>query len=197
MSINKIKNDKPPIIIGKTVLEKLDSLYTVIRDIWKRIKDLELSIESINKKISITNRNKVWNTPEGGVAVLMTNRTGGTSVKGDIVTVSSSYNNAVSKIVINVPNPIGVIYEDGIADGEEVYVIVSGIADVGFVDSTTRGHIARGFLTADDGSYISGKALSEAYPTSPFATDKHWFEIGHILESRTAAGLAKTILHFN
>ena len=99
--------------------------------------------------------------------------------------------------MVDAPNPIGIIYDDGIADGLEVWVVISGIADVYFVGNTTRGDIARGFLTADGASYVSGQALSEAYPTSPFASDKHFYEIGHVLESRTGAGLAKCILHFN
>ncbi|MEI6207291.1 MAG: hypothetical protein WCP20_10945 [Desulfuromonadales bacterium] len=135
-------------------------------------------------------------TPEGGVAVRLTNKTGATSVKGTIVTVSSTTNNAVAKITVDIPTPIGAIYEDGIADGSEVWVVVSGIADVYFIGSTTRGMLARGFVTGDAG-YVSGEALAENAPTSPFATDKHFYEIGHILESRTGAGLAKIIMHFN
>jgi len=45
--------------------------------------------------------------------------------------------------------------------------------------------------------YIDGQAKSEAVPTSPFATDKHFSEIGHVLESRTGEGLAKVYLDFN
>ena len=44
---------------------------------------------------------------------------------------------------------------------------------------------------------MSGQALSEALAAPPFATDKHFYEIGHVLESRVGAGLAKCILHFN
>lgn len=136
-------------------------------------------------------------TTEGGFAVKLTNRTGGASVKGEVVTSGSSYDNSVTKIVKDVPNPIGVFYESGVADGAEAWVVVSGIAEVYFVGNTTRGQLARGFLTADGGSYVTGQALAEAVPTSPFATDKHFYEIGHVLESRTGAGLAKCLLHFN
>lgn len=139
---------------------------------------------------------KVGLTPTGGVAVRLTNRTGAASVKGTVVCASSAYDNAVNLIVVDIPDPIGVIYEDGIADGQEVWVVKSGIAEVYFIGSTTRKHFARGFISTDSG-YVSGQALSEAVPTSPFATDKHFYEIGHVLESRTGAGLAKTELHFN
>lgn len=135
-------------------------------------------------------------TPEGGYAVLLTNRTGGPSVKGEVVTASSGYDNSVSKIVVDVPSPIGVFYNSGVADGQPAWVVVSGVADVYFVGSTTRGHLARGFVTGDVG-YVSGQAISEAVPSPPFATDKHFYEMGHVLETRTGAGLAKCILHFN
>lgn len=135
-------------------------------------------------------------TPDGGIAVKFKNRTGAVSVKGYVVTASSSYDNSVSLIVVDAPNPIGVIYESGIPDGGDVWVVVSGKAHIYFVGNTTRGNFARGFLSSDVG-YVSGQALSEAYPTSPFASDKHFYEIGHVLESRTGAGLALTVLHFN
>jgi hypothetical protein len=140
---------------------------------------------------------KAMFTVEGGFAVKLTNKTGGASVKGEVVTPSDATNNAVIKIVKDVPNPIGVFYESGVADAAEAWIVVSGIADVYFVGNTTRGHLARGFLTADGGSYVTGQAMSEALPTSPFSSDKHFYEIGHVLEARTGAGLAKVVLHFN
>lgn len=140
---------------------------------------------------------KAMLTPEGGLAVKLTNKTSVVSVKGTVVCNSSSTAQAVTRVVKDVPNPIGVFYSSGVPDGEEAWVVVSGIADVYFVGNTTLGHIARGFLTADGGSYVTGQAMSEAVPSSPFSSDKHFYEIGHILESRTGAGLAKVILHFN
>lgn len=135
---------------------------------------------------------------DGGLMVKVTNKTGGASVKGEVVSVYSAtaINNAVRKILIDIPDPIGVFYESGVADGSEAWVVVSGIADVYFVGNTVRGYLARGFITGDTG-YVTGQALSEAVPTSPFATDKHFYEMGHVLESRTGAGLAKCVLHFN
>lgn len=133
---------------------------------------------------------------DGGFMVKLTNKTGGASVKGEVVMPYDTTNLAVAKIVKNEPDPIGVFYESGVADGAEAWIVVAGIADVYFIGNTTRGHLARGFITADAG-YVIGQALSEAIPTSPFATDKHFYEIGHVLESRTGAGLAKCVLHFN
>ena len=140
---------------------------------------------------------KVKLTPDGGVAVKMTNKTGESSIEGTVVGVShSGIDNAVQKIIVDIPDPIGVIAENGVSDGAEVWVVISGIAKVLFIGNTTRGHLARGFLSSDSG-YISGYGLSEAVPTSPFANDKHFYEFGHVLESRVGAGLSKCVLHFN
>lgn len=140
--------------------------------------------------------NKFKITPEGGYAIRMINRTGAESVKGYIVHPSPSYDTACTLAIVNVPDVIGVVYEDGVADGSEMWVVVDGYADVYFIGNATRGHIARGFITGDAG-YVAGQALSEAVPTAPFATDKHFYEIGHVVQSRTGAGLARCVLHFN
>lgn len=135
---------------------------------------------------------------DGGLMIKLINKTGAATVKGEVVCPYSAtaVNNAVKKILVDEPDPIGAFYESGIADGSEAWVVVSGIADVYFVGDAVRGHFARGFITGE-ASYVTGRVLSEAVPTSPFATDKHFYEIGHVLESRTGAGLAKCVLHFN
>ena len=135
-------------------------------------------------------------TPEGGYAIKLINKTGGASVKGYAVTTSDTTDNAARNIVVDVPNPIGVIYESGVADGQPMWVVVSGIAEAYFQNAPTRAFLARGFITGDTG-YVSGQIKSEALPTSPFATDKHFYELGHILETKGAPGLAKMVLHFN
>ena len=150
-----------------------------------------------SRKLSGIGNGKVMMTDVGGIAVRLTNKTGGASVKGHVVNSNSGQNNSVVKIAVNVPDPIGVFLDSGVADGAEAWVVVSGIADVYFVGNTTRGHLARGFLTADGASYVAGQALSESVPTSPFSDDKHFYEIGHLLETRANEGLAKVILHFN
>lgn len=137
-------------------------------------------------------------TSEGGLAILLVNKTGAASVKGEVVTVynDTAVDNAVEKIVVDVPNAIGVFLESGVADGAQAWIVISGKASVYFGGSTTRGHLARTTVTGDAFT-TTGYALSEAVPSPPFATDKHFCEIGHVLESRTGAGLAKVNLHFN
>lgn len=135
-------------------------------------------------------------TAGGGLAVKLTNKVGAPSVKGFLVTSSSETGNAVQLCEVGVPNCIGVFLDSDVADGDDAWVVVNGIADVYFSGDTVSGHLARVGLTTDTGE-MNGQAISEAIPTSPFATDKHFCEIGHVLETRTGAGLAKCILHFN
>lgn len=136
-------------------------------------------------------------TLEGGFAILMTNDTGAPSVKGTVVTTSDSADNAFKLIVKDAPTPIGVVYEEGIPSGELCAVVVTGMADVLFVASTTKGHMARGFLTLDGDSYVPGWAMSEAHPAPPFDEEKHSYEIGHLSTARVGAGLSRVVLHFN
>jgi hypothetical protein len=171
--------------------------------VYSYSKDLHFSASSATPHVTVYTNGTVAVSEKcamnatGGFMVKLTNKTGGNSVKGEVVTTDSTTNNAVKKIVVDVPNPIGVFFESGIADGAEAWIVVSGIADVYFVGNTTRGHIARGFETADGASYVTGQAMSEAVPTSPFSVDKHFYEMGHVLETRTGAGLSKVVLHFN
>lgn len=136
----------------------------------------------------------VYLTPEGGIAVKFKNATGVPSVKGAVVRVGGE--RAVELAQVGIPDPIGVFFQDGVPDGEDAWVVTGGIADVLFIGNTTAGHLARTFVSGDAGG-VAGRALSEAAPTSPFATDKHFCEMGHVLESRTGAGLALVNLHFN
>lgn len=140
----------------------------------------------------LLNNNNVMITDFGGVAVKYT--AGENLVEGNVVRVTGV--NTVSKIVVDVPDPIEVVYAAASA-GQDVWVVITGIAKVYFVGNTTAGQFARGFLTADGGSYVTGQAICEAVPTAPFASDKHFYEIGHVLETRVGAGLAKTNIHFN
>jgi hypothetical protein len=168
---------------------------SIIDDLVRRIDALEKTIERLST-IEQFPGTKFAISPEGGVMVRLTNKTGAASVKGYVVTNSATTANAVTLAVDGEPDAFGVFYTAGVADGSEAWVVVSGIADVYFIGSTTLGHLARTFIAGEAG-YVSGQAVSEAIPTAPFATDKHFCEIGHLLESRVGAGLAKCVLHFN
>ena len=140
-------------------------------------------------------RQAVEITPEGGLAYWVINKTGGASVKGNLVEPSTAVDNAVQIINIDEPDPIGIVYDAGVADGDMIRVVFSGKAEVLFSNNPTRHNFARNPVAADGGA--NGSAISEALPTPPFSTDKHFLEIGHILETKGAPGLALVNLHFN
>lgn len=134
-------------------------------------------------------------SPEGGVCARMINKTGGASVKGTLVQ-PASVANGFSLCTVGDPDIIGIVYDEGIAADGQCWVVTSGIADVFFVGNTTIRYLARMCASGDSGA-ANGKAIAETAPTSPFATDKHFQEIGHVIEARTGAGLAKCVVHFN
>lgn len=128
--------------------------------------------------------------------IYLINKTGANSVKGTLAAAHDTIDDAYELVPIGDPDPLGVVVSDGVADGGLVKIQVTGIAEVFFVGNVTHGYFARMTTGADSGA-AAGKAIAEAIPTSPFASDKHFQEIGHCLQSRTGAGLARVIIHFN
>lgn len=141
------------------------------------------------------NNGKIKFTDLGGLAIRMENQTGEVSVKGKLVDPHTT-DGAVQLVAVGLPDVIGVIEEDGIPVGGQMWVVVSGIAYARFGAGTTAGQFARMCISTDTGQ-APGIGTAENLPTAPFATDKHFQEIGHVIESRTGAGLAKVVLHFN
>jgi len=132
-------------------------------------------------------------TPEGGIAVKSKNKTGAASVKGTLLTASSTTDGGVDATGGSAYECVGVMYSDGVADGSDCYVVVSGIAEVLLKDSTSA--------TRADWVGISdtaGRAEATAIPSPP--TDAgHFREIGHANESKASGTdvLCKIFLHFN
>ena len=147
-----------------------------------------------------TMNDNIYFTPDGGLGISLINKTGATSVKGMLVIPDGSVDSAFTLVPVNDPDCMGVIYgdDDGnqVADGIACWIVISGIAKVLFQAATTRNHFARITITADADD-AAGKAISEALPTSPFSNDKHFQEIGHIIEAIGGAGLALVVLHFD
>jgi len=70
------------------------------------------------------------------------------------------------------------------------------MAYVIYVNNSVSGYLAR-TCNAGDTSATAGKGYNEAIPSTPFATDNHFREIGHVLETKTAGNLVLTAIHFN
>lgn len=141
---------------------------------------------------------RVWYDPttnERGIQVRVTNKTGGTATKGYAVEPYPSADNAVQYAAINEPDPIGIVYEAAAADAE-MWIWIAGIVEVYVNASATRGQFVRVPATGDSVT-TSGTLTNEAQPSSPFATDKHFQEVGHVMKDRTGAGLTLVVLHWN
>lgn len=149
-----------------------------------------LTTAEINRRYS-----DYYITPEGGIAFKFINATGASSVKGTVVAVSNTVPNAVN-IQVAEFDAVGVIYDDGVANGEEVWVVTNGIAEVLLEDGT--GSVLEAWVQA---SPVDGRALATTPPTGipDLITGEHFKEIGHCLEAKTGGTsvLCKIAIHFN
>jgi len=129
-------------------------------------------------------------TYEGKVKIV--NKTGANSVKGMVVAVSTVTDNSFMVNPIDGDFPMGIVYEDGIADGQETWVTVSGKAQVLLVDAVAT---TRGYIMVSSSTTAGRVDTTLAIPTPVV----HFREIGHVLESKTAGTnvLVWAIIHFN
>ncbi len=129
-------------------------------------------------------------TALGGIAVKLTNKTGGNTVAGQLISPYSAtaVDDAFKISAANSDEVFGIVLDAGIADGSEAWVIISGIADV-LMDG---GGSARGDRIISSATAGSGDVWNTGG-----AVATHFLEIGHCIETRTGAGLARCILHFN
>lgn len=128
-------------------------------------------------------------TPEGGFAVRLTNKSGVVSVKGQIVSHKGTVARAFDLTAVDENHCLGVVYESGIADAAECWVVVSGIAQVLMKNAATMGHICRIPLNTDDGE-AAGYAMDAAQSGTASV-----YKIGDVLETADAEVLCKVLLH--
>jgi len=127
-------------------------------------------------------------TPEGGFAVRLTNKSGAVSVKGQIVSHKGTVARAFDLTAVGANHCLGVVYESGIADGAECWVVVSGIAQVLMKNAATMGHICRIPLNTDEGE-AAGYAM-DAEQSSTASV----YKIGDVLETADAEVLCRVLL---
>lgn len=128
-------------------------------------------------------------TPEGGFAVRLTNKSGVVSVKGQIVSHKGTVARAFDLTAVDATHCLGVVYESGIEDAAECWVVVSGIAQVLMKNAATMGHICRIPLNTDDGE-AAGYAMDAAQSGTASV-----YKIGDVLETADAEVLCKVLLH--
>jgi hypothetical protein len=123
-------------------------------------------------------------TPEGGRAVWLTNDTGNASVKGTIVRTSTSIDRGFVVSAADENQAIGVVYDDGIADGGLCRVVMGGLAEVLLKDGTASTH--GNWVYCSD---VGGRA-DATLPAPPVGgvveLDIHMREIGHCFESKVS-----------
>lgn len=150
------------------------------------------------RSLGLAGSDNVMVTEEGGLAIRLVNDTGASSVKGTVVAASTSVESAFDEVAADATNAIGVVYEDGIADGQSCWVAIQGRAQVLLEDSTasTVGY----WVKVSDTQAGRADATNALHPGGTIAAiEDHLSEIGHCLESVTAGTdeLAWCILHFN
>ncbi len=135
-------------------------------------------------------KDKIKLTALGGYAIKLTNKTGSNTVQGQLVAVYSAtaVDDAFATQVASGDNTIGIVLDAGVSDGSEAWVVVSGIADV-LIDA---GGSARGDRIISSATAGSGDVWNVGG-----AVATHFLEIGHCIETRGGAGLARCVLHFN
>ena len=137
-------------------------------------------------------------TPEGGIAIYLTNNTGAASIKGTLLNTESSEDNSVVIAGADEPDIIGAFYESGVPNGEKALVVIAGVADVLIEDSTasTRGYWCRISETQDGRADITNAAPPGG---TIIAIEGHFREIGHSMENQTAGTdvLSRILMHFN
>ena len=129
-------------------------------------------------------------TSEGGIYQTFINDTGAVSIKGTIVVASTAISDAVQIAPASSVMPIGVIYEDGVADGNNVKVVTYGKAEVLLKDGEESNY---GYWSAV--SDVAGRMFQEATPNA----SEHYREIGHSLDEKTSGTdvLSLVQIHFN
>lgn len=133
-------------------------------------------------------------TPDGGYAVKKTNATGAASIKGTVLTPSSVTAGGVDVASADAYNSVGIMYSDGVADGGDVWVVVSGMAYVLIKDGTAA--ILNGWVEVSD---VAGRANASGAVPSPPTDSNHFQEIGHCDQAVEAGTdqLARIYVHFN
>ena len=124
----------------------------------------------------------------GGYAIKLTNKTGGNTVAGQLVKPDTANDDAFVTILANDQEIIGIVLDADVADGSEAWVVIAGIADV-LMDT---GGSASGDRVISSATAGSGDVWNVGG-----AVATHFQEIGHCVETRIGAGLARCIVHLN
>jgi hypothetical protein len=138
-----------------------------------------MSLNLFNNKIKVTDL--------GGIAVLLTNKSGAPSVQGEVVQADTVVDSAVDVEAASGADPIGVFLESGVADGDEAWIVFMGIALVK-ADATGYSKGDRVVMS----TVTNGRVEANNSPSAA----AHFTELGHALEDAGANAASKCMLHF-
>lgn len=167
--------------------------------VWKDSRSLRVSFEEIfNYTTGNFPGSRFKITPEGGYAIALYNKTGSVSVKGTPVTAISTFDEAVELLSAAALDGIGVVYNSGVADGDLVWVVVSGIAEYLLEDGT--GSTSGNWIVPSQ--TVAGRADATALAPPGEGVVEHQFhfsEIGHSIQTVVSGTdvLCKAVIHFN
>ena len=143
-----------------------------------------MCLDSNDNSVNLT-KSKL--TSLGGIAIKLTNKSGGATIKGQLVEPHTD-SDSFTTVAISSDECIGIVLEAGVADGSEAWVVVSGIAEV-LMDA--------GGCVPSDRIITSATAGSGDVWNVGGAVATHFQEIGHSIGTVVGAGLVKVVLHFN
>jgi hypothetical protein len=131
-------------------------------------------------------------TPIGGFVVKLTNKTGSTSVKGTLIETGTSLAESFHIADTNSDHSVGVVYENGVSDGQSTWVVLNGTAEVLLKDGEAS--VVGYWVKVSD---TAGRV--DMSVNTPGSAVEHWREIGHSIESQSSGTnvLTKIVLHFN
>jgi len=177
------------------VIENTGDITTLEGDIVtisENIDTIEGDIDDIEAVLSP----KCKFTAEGGLAIKMTNGSGGTVYKGELVAASTTADSQFIKQT-NTYDSFGAVYDTSIGIGADGWVVISGIAQV-LIENSPATPVTHGMICAGAGT--DGRATAFTNPGGGLpGTDNHFRECGHFIESKDAGTdvLAYAVLHFN
>ena len=145
----------------------------------------EVGFQTSTPTLPVSVLEKSGMTPIGGFAIKLTNKTGVNSVEGQLVEADDTDENSYKTADADSLDVIGVVYNAGVADASEVWIVQGGIAEV-LVDAGGCVHHDR---------LISSNTAGSADVSNAPAVAAHFQEIGHAIETVVGAGLAKAVIH--
>lgn len=109
----------------KILVIGLFAVASIVTGAFAYAKTRTITIDTDNKLLLGTlGSEKMAVTPEGGLAIQLTNETGDPSVKGYLIHSSTLIDSVFHLIEVNEPNIFGIVYEVGVADGFECWVVI-------------------------------------------------------------------------